>query len=210
MNDERWEATLLYSQVDKAFKDDLLGHEARWKNAKLSYFFKDFQWAQAQFDVLKASTSKLIANDALDLSVFVMDNWGLDTTDTAIGLYADADLYIFQNNFTGAFAKLDTLASKFPEHTLKDDVYYAKARIFTKQREYEKAKAMYEKIIEEHPEEIRADNAMFALAELYEYNLGELDKAKELYEKLFIDHSGSTFAVLARKKFRELRGDVLK
>lgn len=210
MDDERWEATLLYSQVDKAFKDDLIGHEARWKNAKLAYYFKDFQWAQAQFDVLKASTSKLIANDALDLSVFIMDNLGLDTTDVSIGLYADSDLLIFQNRFDEAFEKLDSLVAKFPEHTLKDDVYFSKARIYTKQREYQKAAEMYEKIIAEHGEEIRADNALFGLAELYEFHLNDLEKAKELYEKIYLDHSGSTFAVLARKKYRELRGDVLK
>ena len=139
-----------------------------------------------------------------------MDNLGLDTTDVSIGLYADADLLIFQNRFDEAFVKLDSLVMMFPEHTLKDDVYYSKARIYTKQRNYEKAAEMYQKIIEEHAEEIRADNALFGLAELYEYHLNDLDKAKELYEKIFIDHSGSTFAVLARKKFRELRGDVLK
>ena len=45
----------------------------------------DFEWAQAQFSILKASTSKLIANDALDLSVFIMDNLGLDTTAAYVG-----------------------------------------------------------------------------------------------------------------------------
>ncbi|MEM9821036.1 MAG: hypothetical protein AAF985_08185 [Bacteroidota bacterium] len=77
MKGEIWEATLLYSQVDKAYKDDILGHEARFRNAKLSYYAGDFQWAQTQFDILKASTSKLIANDALDLSIFILDNLGL-------------------------------------------------------------------------------------------------------------------------------------
>ena len=94
---------LLYSQVDKEFKDDLLGQQARFRNAKLSYYAGDFQWAQAQFDVLKASTSKLIANDALDLSIFIMDNLGLDTTSRALMLYSQADLLVFQNNFDGAF-----------------------------------------------------------------------------------------------------------
>ncbi|MCR9286802.1 MAG: tetratricopeptide repeat protein [Bacteroidetes bacterium] len=204
---ERWEATLLYSQVDKAFGEDLLGHEARYKNAKLSYFFGDFQWAQAQFDVLKASTSKLIANDALDLSVFIMDNMGLDTTEASLKLYSDAELLIFRNKYEEAFTKLDTLVQRFPEHTLEDDVYYAKAQIFKRQREYQKAEEMYNKIIENFPEEIRADNSLYELAELYELHLGDLEKAKELYQTLFIDYSGSTFAVEARKKFRKLRGD---
>jgi tetratricopeptide (TPR) repeat protein len=204
---ERWESTLLYSQVDKAFEDDILGHEARFRNAKLSYYFGDFEWAQSQFEVLKASTSKLIANDALDLSVFIMDNLGLDTTAESLSLYAEADLLIFQNRFDEAFAKLDELLFRFPSHSLEDDVLYAKAQVYKKKREYAAAAELLQTITEKHVEEIRADNALFELAELYELKLGEPEKAKELYEKLFMDFSNSTFAVEARKRFRKLRGD---
>lgn len=204
---ERWEATLLYSQVDKAFEDDILGHEARFRNAKLSYYFGDFEWAQAQFEVLKASTSKLIANDALDLSVFIMDNLGLDTTAESLSLYAEADLLIFQNRFDEAFAKLDELLFRFPSHSLEDDVLFAKAQVYKKKRDYPAAAELLRTITEKHAEEIRADNALFELAELYELKLGEPEKAKELYEKLFMDFSNSTFAVEARKRFRKLRGD---
>ncbi len=207
MQGERWESTLLYSQVDKEFKEALLGHEARFRNAKLSYYTGDFQWAQAQFDILKASTSKLIANDALDLSVFIMDNLGLDTTTTALEMYADADLLVFQNRFSEAFEKVDSLVQLFPEHSLQDDVFYLKAQVFRKKREYEKAAEMYQKVIDKDPEGIRADNSIFQLAELYETHLNEVEKAKTLYETLFIDYSGSTFAVEARKRFRRLRGD---
>ncbi len=207
MQGEIWEATLLYSQVDKVYKDDLLGHEARFRNAKLSYYAGDFQWAQTQFDVLKASTSKLIANDALDLSIFIMDNLGLDTTERSLKLYSEAELLVFQNRFEDSFQKLDSLTTQFPEHTLKDDVYYLKAQVFTKQKKYEEAIAMYEKIIEDHVEEIRADNALFELAKLYENQLQKPDKAKELYERIFIDFSNSILAVDARKRFRILRGD---
>ncbi len=210
MKGEIWEATLLYSQVDKAFAEELLGHEARLRNAKLSYFAGDFQWAQAQFDVLKASTSKLIANDALDLSIFILDNLGLDTTATPLNLYAEADLLVFQNRFPEAFLKLDTLLQEFPEHSLDDDVLYTKAKIFLKKREYQKANEMLESIITDYPEDIRADNALFMLAELNENQLNDIAKAKELYEKLFIDYSGSTFAVEARKRFRALRGDEVQ
>jgi tetratricopeptide (TPR) repeat protein len=204
---ERWESTLLYSQVDKTFEEDPLGHEARFRNAKLSYYFGDFEWAQAQFDILKASTSKLIANDALDLSVFIMDNLGLDTTEASLMLYAEADLLAFQNRFDEAYAKLDTLLDAFPEHALQDDVLYAKAQMLQKQRDYVGAADLLEKIIEKHPEEIRADNALFQLAELNEIHLGNSDRARDLYEKLFLEYSGSTFSVQARKRFRRLRGD---
>lgn len=209
MQDEVWEATLLYSQVDKAFKDDILGQEARFRNARLAYFNGDFQWAQAQFNVLKASTSKLIANDALDLSVFIMENSGLDTTTVPLKLYSEAELLVFQNKFEAAFIKLDTLIKNFPEHTLDDDVMYLKAQVFLKKREYTKAADLFEKIATTYPDEIRADNSLFALATLYENQLNDKEKAKAMYEKIFTDYSGSTFAVDARKQYRKLRGDTL-
>ena len=210
MKGEVWESTLLYSQVDKEFKDDILGHEARFRNAKLSYYAGDYQWAQAQFDILKASTSKLIANDALDLSIFIMDNLGLDTIATPITMYSQAELLVFQNRFEDAFVKLDSLQTMFPGHTLQDDMLYLEANILVKKRAYQKAEVVYQKIIDEHTEEIRADNAMFELASLYENQLNDLEKAQALYERIFIDFSGSTFAVESRKRFRKLRGDTVQ
>lgn len=209
MQGEIWEATLLYSQVDKEFKDDILGHEARYRNAKLSYFAGDFQWAQAQFDVLKASTSKLIANDAIDRSVFIMDNLGLDTVLTSMTLYSEAELLVFQNRYEEAFQKMDTIRRDFADHSLIDDIYYTSAKIYSKQRDYVKAAEMYQKIIDNHVEEIRADNALFELAELYENpeQLNDIAKAQALYEKLFLEFSASTYAVEARKRYRKLRGD---
>ncbi|MDH3649893.1 MAG: tetratricopeptide repeat protein, partial [Saprospiraceae bacterium] len=207
MMGERWDATLLYSQVDKEFKDDLLGQNARFRNAKLSYFTGDFQWAQAQFDVLKASTSKLIANDALDLSVFIMDNMGLDTTALPLEKYASAELLVFQNRFDEAERTWNSLNSDFPDHALNDDIFFAKGKMYEKRHMYPQAAEMYQEVLDNYPEEIRADNALYALANLYELYLEKPDLAKDLYEKLFIDFSNSTLAVEARKRYRILRGD---
>lgn len=204
---EIWEATLLYSQVDKIFPEDQLGHEARYRNAMLSYYNGDFQWAQAQFEILRGSTSKLIANDAIDMSVFIMDNLGLDTTDQALKLFAAADLLSFQNKYDEAFRKLDSLLLRFPNHKLDDDVLYAKAKIYSKLRQYDKAIELYEKIVEQYHDEIRADNALFEMASLYENQLGDTEKAMNCYEKIFIEYSGSTFSIEARKRYRKLRGD---
>jgi tetratricopeptide (TPR) repeat protein len=210
INGDIWESTLLYSQVDKDFKEETIGQEARFKNARLAYFNGDFQWSQAQFDVLKASTSKLISNDALDLSVFIMDNLNLDTSSAAISLYAGAEMLVFQNRFDEAFQKLDTLRREFPEHSLQDDILYLEAQMFEKKRNWEKAAALYKEISEKYPEDIRADNALFALAQIYELRMNDLEKAKELYERIFMEYSGSIFAVDARKRFRVLRGDKLQ
>src|SRR5690606_18967167 len=67
LDNDMWEASLTYSQVDKGFREDALGEEARYRKAKLAYYRGDFEWAQGQLTVLKGSTTELIANDALYL-----------------------------------------------------------------------------------------------------------------------------------------------
>jgi tetratricopeptide (TPR) repeat protein len=207
MSGEIWESTLLYSQVDKAFVEEIIGQEARFRNAKLSYYNGDFEWAQSQFDILKTSTSKLIANDALDLSIFIMENMGLDSNTDALNAFAKAELLIFQNKLDQAIENLDTLEVKYPEHSLKDDILYMKAKLFEKKRDYATAEKLYQEIIEKYPKEIRADNSMFYLAQLYENQLHDVEKAKTLYERLFMEYTDSTFAIDARKRYRALRGD---
>jgi tetratricopeptide (TPR) repeat protein len=207
MSGEVWEATLLYSQVDKAFVEDLIGQDARFRNAKLSYFNGDFEWAQAQFDILKTSTSKLIANDALDLSIFIMDNLGLDSNAHAMTAFAQAELLIFQNKLDSAIIQLNILGNIYSEHGLKDDILYLEARLYEKKRNYEKAITLYQEIIDNFPEEIRADNALYNQAKLFENQLHDPEKAMVCYEKLFLEYTDSTFAIDARKRYRELRGD---
>ncbi|MBK9104034.1 MAG: tetratricopeptide repeat protein [Saprospiraceae bacterium] len=207
MSGEVWESTLLYSQVDKAFVEDLIGQDARFRNARLSYYNGDFEWAQAQFDILKTSTSKLISNDALDMSIFIMDNLGLDSNTHALSEYAQAELLIFQNKLDEAIEKLNILGNIYSEHGLKDDILYLEARLYEKKRDYLKAETLYQEIIEKFPEEIRADNALYNQAQLYEHQLNDKEKAKACYEKLFLEYTDSTFSIDARKRYRELRGD---
>jgi len=210
MNGEIWESTLLYSQVDKEMKEGQLGEMARFKNAMLSYYNGDFEWSQEQFSILKYATSRLISNDAIDMAVFIMDNLGLDTTAVPMQMFAQGELLMFQNQFDGAFAKWDSIELLYPEHGLTDDILYKKANVYVKQKLYDQAVTAYDTIITNYPEEIRADNALFELAELYDGPLQNPEKAKDLYERLFLEFSGSTFAVVARERFRILRGDSIQ
>ena len=209
MEGERWEATLLYGQVDKAFPEARLGHEARFRNARLSYYASDFAWAQEQFDVLKGATSRLIANDAIEMSVFIMDNLALETSAAPLTLYAEAELLGFQSDFDGAFAKLDSLEALFPDNGLEDDVEFARAELYRQLGDFALAARHYRRVVDEFPEEIRADNALFALAELTERQLGKPDQARELYQRLFLEYDSSVLATEARKRFRRLRGDAV-
>jgi len=132
---EEWDAMLLYGQVDKDFKEDPLGQEAKFRNAKLSYYLGEFEWARAQLDVLKTATTQLIANNALELSLLIQDNT-LDSFEDPLLLFAKADLYYFQNKTDVAIQLLDSIDKEYPRHSLADDILYKRAEISYKQRDY--------------------------------------------------------------------------
>lgn len=210
MQNNIWDATLLYSQVDLDFKDAPIGEMARYKNAKLSYYNGDFEWAQTQLDALKASTTELISNDAINLSVFIIDNLGLDTSTRAMLLYAKSDLLIFQNRFDEAAKFLDSINTEFADHVLTDDILMTRAHIAEMKRDYTSASLMYEKVIAKFADDLNADDAIFRLAELCETKLNDLERAKSLYEELVLNHTDSIYSVEARKRFRFLRGDDIE
>ncbi len=205
--DDIWQASLLYQQVDKDFKYDVIGYEAKYKNARVFYYDGDFKWAQTQLDVLKESTSKLIANDAMNLSIMITDNLGLDSNFTAMYQYAQADLLVQQRRYSEAFEKLDSIAKFFPAHGLMDDVLMKRADAFIQQGEWEKACVPLEKIVEFYGTDILADNALFLLGDIYENQLNDKEKASVYYKLIMFEHTGSLFTVEARKRFRTIRGD---
>jgi len=208
-SDEQWEATLLYSQVEKTFKNEPLGHEAKFRNAKLSFYIGEFGWALAQLDVLKAATSKLIANDALELSLLISDNIEEDSVTVPLSMYAKADLLEFRNRDQDALAVLDSISILYPMHSIADNVLFKKAEIFSKNGKFDLAATNFNEIIEKYSYDLLADDAMYNLAGLYENQLNNKDKAMELYEKILTQFPGSLYVVDARKHFRALRNDAV-
>jgi tetratricopeptide (TPR) repeat protein len=202
-----WDASLLASQVDKDFKNDILGSKAKFLNARISYYNGDFEWAQAQLDILKGSTSKLISNDAMELSLLISDNLNLDTILEPMLKYSRADLMAIQRNYSEATATLDSILSEYPGHSLKDEILMLKGRMAESKYDYELAITFYEQVLADHYFDISADNALYRTAELYEHKLGKPSKAADLYKQLMVDFPGSLFVVEARKRFRNIRGD---
>lgn len=209
LTNKPWEATLLYSQVEKAFPNTNIAQEAKYRNARLAYFTGDFTWAKAQVDVLKAATSQLIANDALNLSLLITDNTTFDTTGNALKMYARADFLIYKEQTERAMKTLDSINQVYPGNTLADDILMAKAKIFIQQKQYLLAIPFLQKIVDEHPNELWADDAVFMMANLYESQLENKVKAQTLYQKIITDYPSSLWISEARKKFRALRGDQL-
>lgn len=198
-----WDASLTYSQVDKEFKQDATGEDARFRNAKIAYYRGDFEWAQKQLSILKASTSDLIANDALYLSVLITENVE-DSNYVPLERFAHADLLLAQNKFKEAETLLDSLSKVYPKHPLNDDIIMAHANIAIRHHDYAKALDYLKTITEQFGKDVLADDALFMMAGIYEDDLHVPDQAKHYYEQLIIDFPGSTYVQAARQKLYDL------
>lgn len=208
--DEKFnEALIYYSQIQNKVQNDVLAQEARFKVARTSYFKGDFEWAQVQLDVLKKSTSQLMANDAMELSLLIRDNSLEDSTQTALKKYARADLLELQKKHQDAIKVLDELLTTHKGEKIEDEAWLKQGKIYEELGEYENAEANYLKIIQFYNDDILADDAHYRLARIYEEKLQKPEKAKTHYEEIIFHFADSIYYVEARKKFRTLRGDSI-
>ena len=203
--DDIWESMLLYSQVEKDFKEDVVGQLAKFEKAKVSYYNGEFEWAQNKLNVLKYSTSKLIANNAMKLSLLISDNLNLDTVVNVLKTYAQAELLFEQKKYEQCLKKLSNIENNFPGHTLTDEILYKKFEVFTNLNEYDDAVNALEKICTDHYFDILFDDALFYLGELYENILKDPEKAKLKYEEILLKEPDSIYSTQARKRYRNLR-----
>ena len=207
LTNQPWEAFLVYEQVSKQFEGQPIGNEARFRSAKLSFYQGNFDYSNGQCQVLKAATSQLIANDALNLSLLISDNIQTPTDSNALKMYADAEMLLFRNLPVQAVKKLDSIAVAYPENGLADAVLMSKARIYIKSGDFQKAADLLKKVTDNFKDGIWTDDALFTLGDLYEKKLNDMAQAKSYFQKLITDYPGSMFSAEARKRFRNLRGD---
>ena len=208
--DKKFNQALIYfSQIQKSLKNDVLGQNARFKVAQTSFYKGDFDWALTQLKVLRSSTSQLIANDAMQLSLLIADNSLEDSTQTALKKYAMADLLAYQNKTKEAIDALDDILQNHKGEKIEDEALLKQGELLTSVKDYDAAIFNYQKITEFYANDILADDAYFALGELYRNVLNEPQKAKEQYEKIIYNYQDSYYFPQARKNFRMLRGDSI-
>lgn len=210
LTNDVWTATLTYAKAENENIGNDTGDMAKFKKAKVYYYTGNFLWAQSQLDVLKASTSKLIANDAFELAKMIKEAITEDSSGVAIEIYSRADLLFSQNKNDEAILTLDTLISKFSYNTILDDAYFLKYEIYLSLNNYEKAAENLETITASFMWENLADKSLYLLADMYENQFDDKEKAMELYKKLMTNYQGSLYIVQARERFRELRGDFVQ
>ncbi|NPA68887.1 MAG: tetratricopeptide repeat protein [Chlorobi bacterium] len=198
-------AVLVYAKAELENKGNMFGDSAKLKKAKAAYFMQNFRWAKAQFDALKTSTSKPVANDALYYSLLIEENTEGDSLQGALKLYSAAELFVFRNKKDSALLICDSLLRTYPEHQITDDVYFLKAKIYVSEGKYTEAEKQYKKITAEYGNGILADRALFNAGLLYENELNDKEQAIEYYKRLMIEHPDSIYVTEARRHYRKLR-----
>ncbi len=200
-------ALILYSQVQNDLPNTEIAQESQYKVARTSYFQGDFKWSLTQLKVLRGATSKLIANDAMQLSLTISDHILYDTTFVALKAFAKAELKQYQNKNEEALSLYESLLQEHKGDPIEDEALLQQAQLLEKKADWERAKANYEKIIGNYGDGILADDAIYRLGLLYEQQLNNPAEAQNYYEKIIYDHADSIFFIDARRRYRKLRGD---
>jgi predicted Zn-dependent protease len=206
---EPWEASLIYSQVEKSQKDDVLGYEAKLRNAKLHYFKGEFELAKSVLDILKKATTREIANDANSLGLLIMDNTGLDSSETAMKEYSNVELLLFQNKKYEALEMLKALYAKYENHSLSDEILWLTANTYMKLDSNQQAMASLKLLYEKFGVDILGDDALYTMAKLNQEKLNNKEEAMRMFQELMEKYPGSIFVADSRKRFRLLRGDLI-
>ncbi len=208
LDEQPWESTLLFSQVEKSNKEEVIGYEAKLKNAKLNYYNGNFKLAQEHLDILKQATTRHIANDAMELSVLIKDNTAFDSTEAAMRDYARTELLLYQNKTDQALTLLDSMKLKFNDHPIVDELLWLEANVERKFGNFDSAVVLLDRIVQEYDRDIWGDDAYFLMGDIYQRDLENNEKAMEIYRDFLTRYPGSVYVAEARKRFRFLRGDL--
>ena len=202
-------ALLYFSQVQTQLKNHPLSQEARFKVAQTSYFKGDFKWAKSQLKILKGSTTQLIANDAVDLFLVILDNEPKDSIPSGLTDFAKAELFAYQSRNEEAILIYSALIKEYQGQDIEDEALFNQANLFIIELQYENAIANLLKIISIDAAGILVDDSYYLLAEVYKNKIKDTEKASKYYQKIIFENPSSIYLVDARKKYRELRGDAI-
>lgn len=200
--DNPWEATILYTQIEKENPNNDAGYEAKLKKARLAYFSGDLMWAKAQYDVLKGATSKLVSNDAIKMAHFINSNYEEEGDNSALEKLARTEYLIYRQQEKAALPTLDSIISH-SQPGIADYASLVKAKLFANQGKYAEAETLLRKLQKESEQTYVRAEAIFDLASL-KVRTNDKAKAMELYRTLVTDYPGSVYSIESSKIYREL------
>jgi tetratricopeptide (TPR) repeat protein len=207
LQDEPWEASLLYGQVEKDEAESIVGYEAKLKNAKVFYYKGDFELCKELLDVLKQSTSRDISNDAIELGLLIQDIMAEDTTGFFLSKFAEIDLLTYQGNYPESIDRIEKMAFTTSNPVVMEKLRFRLFRNYEATRQFDKALAELDQIYKVKASDLYLDDALFYSGLIYAEQKKDKEKAMEFFLLLIKEKPGSVYVAEARKRLRQLRGD---
>lgn len=198
-----WEANLCYAQIERELPHEPIAAQARYKNALLSLFLGEIGWAEAQVEVLKAATDKAIANDAIQLSLYIKECNKYDSTGYILRSYGKIRQQMSFGSDSIAVLMTDSLLQNISEPDILAFLSLQKANLFLLQAKNKEAEAVLEELVSDYRDTFVADEALWRLAQLQKKQADKYEKAMESYKLLITKYPNSFFTPMAIQLYQQ-------
>ena len=193
-------ALLDYARAESLLGDSPEGDEARYQKALCAFYRGDLNWAKTQVEVLLRSTSKAIANDAMELALLITSNSVEDTAMEGLMLMRLPMQLEAQGLVDSALVVYEEVAEVLLAHELYDDVQFRIGQLKMQQKNFADAAAHFKNIVQAPGDGMWKEDALFYLAKSYALSKNEL--ASSALEDYLIAYPNGIFGEEARALYR--------
>jgi TolA-binding protein len=180
--------------------------EATFRVAELDYFGGRIASALSLLNAMSLNVKADFANDALALKAFLQENSG---TPDALQAFARADLTAREHRYSEAILMFKDVIQRYPQSLLVDDALMKTAGLQTAGGLYNDAVTTYQTLLKNFTRSsIDLDRAQFLMGDVYQHGLQNTSAAIAAYEQLLATYPKSMMADEARRRIRQLRGEV--
>ena len=137
------EALMDYARAEQLLGDSEEGDQARLEKALCALYRGDITWAKTQLEVLLKSTSKIIANDAMEYALLISANSVEDTLMEGLQLMKEPLLLEAQWEYSQALEQYENLLNVLIAHELYDDLLLRLGRLHAQLSQYAQARAYF-------------------------------------------------------------------
>lgn len=180
-------------------------NDAKYKLARVKFYNGDVEAAQKLLaDILK-NLKDDSANDALSLSLLLNTS---KNDSVNIMLFAEAEFLTNQKKFSEAAKKYELIAGNPQAFILHSVASIRLAEMELALNNYPRSIELFEIVVEEGEKNIYADKALYLLAQIFQYSIGDKAKAIEMYEMLLAKFPASIYIDKARNEIIKLREKI--
>ena len=196
------DALMEFARAEALLEDSDQGDIARLKKAMCAFYGGDIPWAKTQLEVLLQSTSKSIANDALENAFMISANSVEDTLMEGLGLIRIPMLLEAQGKTSAAIANYKALKNTLIVHELYDDVCLKLGKLYVESAQWEAALAEFSLVQQAAGEGMWKEDAIFYIAKC-RFELEETG-AQSALEDYLLNYPAGLYFDQARTMYRTL------